>query len=303
MEAINTTPTAAVAENTTVETVATQGTISTDSGGLLNPSANPLEYNSQQAVQEQKWFERLPEELRGTASKFKDETAAIQAYHNLQSLMGKKISDLPKDEIVKHFSPEQLADFYKAQGVPEAPEAYQIEGLPDYLTKNPNVSKGLEEAKAIAHKHGVSGELFKEFVKLEYDLHQKAVQERQAANFAELSNTYGANIEKANNVATEAARALGGDQAVEALVQSGLASHPMIFKMLYKAGQMMQQDRIPVQGTSTPGNSDSVAQIRQQIKELYNDQKFYTRLKEQSPNEVNHLHGLYERLAQLESRG
>lgn len=272
-------------------------------GSILNTEANPLEFNSQAMTPEPKWFDKLPEELRGTASKFKDEAAALQAYHNLQSLMGKKITEVPKDEIVKHFSPDQLAEFYKAQGVPESPEHYKVSDIPEFLTKNPNVAKGLEEAKQIAHKHGVSADLFNEFVKLEYNLHQKAVNEQRSAHFAELNNIYGSNLSQANEIATQAAYKLGGDQAVQMLANSGLAANPLIFNMLYKAGTMMQEDRAPVQGTVTPGAADNASQIRQQIKELYNDPNFYSRFRQQSSHEVNQINSLYERLAALESRG
>lgn len=249
------------------------------------------------------WLDKLPEELRGksTFSKFKDEASLAQAYDNLQSLMGKRMLDVPKDELVKHFSPEQMAEFYKAQGVPETPDAYEVQGLPDYLTQHPGVKDALQNAKALAHKHGVSGELFNEFVKMEYDLHQRAVQERQSANLAELSNTYGSNLTKANDIATKAAYALGGDAAVAQLAQSGLASHPMIFNMLYKAGMMMNQDNIPIQGVSSPTAADNAQAVRAQIKELYSDTNFYSKLASQSPNEVARMNELYSKLAQLES--
>lgn len=150
---------------------------------------SPVDAFGQNKKTESSWLDKLPDELRSksTFSKFKDEASLAQAYDNLQSLMGKRISEVPKEELVKHFSPEQIADFYKSQGAPETPDNYQVEGLPDYLTNRPGVKAALQDAKVMAHKHGISSELFNEFVKMEYNLHQKAVQESQQSNFAALS--------------------------------------------------------------------------------------------------------------------
>lgn len=267
---------------------------------LLDSPVDPFGQNSQP---QSSWLDKLPDELKSksTFSKFKDEVSLAQAYDNLQSLMGKRISDVPKEELVKHFAPEQLAEFYKSQGVPETPDSYQVDGLPDHLTHNPGVKSALQEAKVMAHKHGVSSELFNEFVKMEFNLHQKAVQERQSNNFAELSNIYGQNLTKANDVATKAAYALGGDAAVEQLAASGLASNPMIFNMLYKAGMMMQQDTVPVQGVTSPTAADNASSVRNQIKELYSNKDFYNKLSMQSPAEVNQMNELYRKLSALES--
>lgn len=279
-----------------------QPQVGNPTGDLLSSPTNSFGQPPTEPVQSN-WLDRLPDDLRKSPSlsKFKDEASLAQAYNNLQSLIGKRMQDVPKEELVKHFAPEQLAEFYKAQGVPETPDAYEVKGLPDYLAKNPSVNQALQEAKSMAHKHGVSTELFNEFVNMEFQLHQRAVQERQSQNFAELSSIYGSNLEQANNIATKAAYALGGDEAVQQLAASGLASNPMIFNMLFKAGQMMQQDKVPVQGVASPGAADNAAALRQQIKDLYSDRNFYNKLSMQSPAEVQKMNELYSKLRTLES--
>lgn len=262
--------------------------------GILNTSVDP--FDPAQHVKEPSWLDDLPDELKTSPSltKFKSKDALAQGYINLQKLLSKK--DIPLEELTQHMTPEELATFNKTRGVPDSPEEYQATGLPEFLAHNPIVKGGLEEAKKMAHKYGVSSEMFNEFVQLELDLHQKAVQEKTAANFSYLSNKYGANLDAADQIATKAALKLGGPEAVEALKASGMANNPVIFDMLYKAGTMMKQDSVPVSGASGGNLSTTPADIEGKIKELYNNPEFYAKLKQNDKQAVQMMDNLYQQL-------
>ena len=139
-----------------------------------------------------------------------------------------------------------------------------------------------------------------ELVKFEYQLHQNAMQEAKQKNFTALSNQYGRNLDQADSVATEAAVALGGQQALDYLKSSGLAINPIVFNMLYKAGQMMKSDRFPVGGVSM-NSSDNALALRTEIKNLYADPKFYQDFKEGNKLAQDRINSLYAKLERLEN--
>lgn len=94
--------------------------------------------------------------------------AVLDMYENAQSLIGKQANQfrVPDDKA----TPEQLADFRKALGVPEKAEAYELskvewkpeeQAAGEYLTKqlNPDLQNAMKEA---ALSIGLSAKQFKE---------------------------------------------------------------------------------------------------------------------------------------------
>ena len=63
----------------------------------------------------------------------------------------------------------------------------------------------------------------------------------------------------------------------------------------------LQQDTVPIQGVASPTAADNASSVRNQIKELYSNKDFYSKLSMQSPAEVNQMNELYRKLSALES--
>lgn len=299
-EVAQTAPTMDTAVDTTVSS---QPVAENIQGSVLDIQGNPFE---NQPVPEPSWRDVLPDELKSLAfvNRYNSLEDLVTGHHNLQKLVGRKAGEIAPEEILAAMTPEQIAEYHASRGVPEAPEMYKAEEhIPDYLRGNPIVNEGLTEAKKMAHKFGVSEEMFNEFVKLEIDLHKKATTNVIQQNLQALSSKYGMNLEHANQLATHAAYKLGGNEAVQQLAASGLVSNPLVFDMLYKAGQMMKGDRFPVQqaqGTVTSSNSPQA--IKEKISSLYNDKEFYTKLTQNHPEARQTINSLYAQLDKLEPR-
>lgn len=267
------------------------------SGGMLGqqPQSQPQPQST--------WRDQfLPEHLRNEPffSRFDSPEKFAESALNAHRFVGRKLSDIPVDKLREMFSPEEIAQYHQARGIPENPDGYEISGLPEEITKIPQVQKAITDFKGLAHKLGMSPDVAQELVKFEYQLHQNAMEEAKQQNFASLSQTYGRNLEGADRVATEAVRALGGQELVDYMKQTGLAMNPKIFGAFVKLGQMMQNDRVPLANT-TSGGGDSAIQIKTEIQRLYNDPQFYRQYRENNPQAHERINALYKRLQQFES--
>lgn len=257
----------------------------------------------QNQPQQPSWRESfLPEHLKNEPffSRFDSPEKFAESALNAHKFVGRKLSDIPLDKLREMFSPEDMAQYHQARGVPENPDGYEIQGLPEEITQMPQVQKAIKDFQGVAHKLGMPAEVAQELVKFEYQMHQNAIEETRQQNFTELSNRYGRNLEGADRIATEAVRSLGGQELVSYMKNAGLAANPKIFDAFYKLGQMMQNDRVPMSGVSS-GGMDSSVNVKTEIQKLYNDPQFYRAYKENNPQAHDRINSLYKRLQQLES--
>lgn len=88
------------------------------------------------------WRSALPEDLRPHADKFASPTDAVKAHREAQRQISRMIS-VPGDGA----SPEEIAKYRKAIGIPESPDGYRItipDGLPDAIRPDDDASKAMQ---------------------------------------------------------------------------------------------------------------------------------------------------------------
>ena len=107
------------------------------------------------------WTNNLPEDsaaYKDTLSKYKSVPDMAKALANANALIGKKLG-VPNEKS----SPEEVAAFRRAMGVPESLDEYKLapETLPEGMTWNDDMAKPYAE---IAHKHGIPPSAMKELV-------------------------------------------------------------------------------------------------------------------------------------------
>lgn len=146
------------------------------------------------------WTLRLPEEIRGDAfslAKYKTVEELAKGTINQGKLIGRKGVFVPHEKS----SPEEVAEFRKALGVPETPDGYEAkpEKLPTGIAWNDALAKPFVE---IAHKHNIPKAALKELIATHIAVEQHRgnamVQQAQArveaqfkAGTAELEKTWG----------------------------------------------------------------------------------------------------------------
>ena len=207
--------------------------------GLLNPDGSFAEG----------WLDRLPENLaeaKPTLQKFKSFNDLASSYVSLQKMLGKKGVTVPGENA----TPEEVAAFRKALGVPESPEGYQLkpEQLPEGLTWDDELAKGFAE---IAHKHNIPAAAMKElaerFVASEaakLELMAQAAQAELEQGRAELQKEYGGAFKERIQLATRVANMVGLDPESPGL------RDPNVVRALVRIGNLLSEDRIAQLGNA-----------------------------------------------------
>jgi len=133
---------------------------------LIPPSAEPAtpapgalgdEWINEDGSFRQGWYQRFPEEMQVPLARYKSVEELAKGHANAQALIGRKGVFIPTEKS----TPQEVADFRKAVGVPETAEAYQIkpDTLPEGMVWNDELAKPF---LAVAHKHNVSQAALKE---------------------------------------------------------------------------------------------------------------------------------------------
>ena len=207
----------------------------------------------------------MPEEFADTKEslgKYRNVTELIKAYKHANSLVGRKGIIPPTTES----SPEQVAEYRKAMGVPETPKAYAEEVKPKV-----EVPEGVQWDDSIAdqyfqlaHKHNIPAAAMKEMVQLnlkqrEYEnkgaMNQLA--ERKHAATMQLRQHWGANFDRNLDIAKRAASRYGISPN-----DSGWSSPEMV-KAWVRAMNDMGEDKLVAAGTSLPtGSADMKSRAR-----------------------------------------
>lgn len=192
------------------------------------------------------WRAALPEDVRAAPSmqKFKDPAELAKSYLEAEKLIGRKGVIVPGEGA----TPEEVAAYRAAIGVPEAPDAYGLaapEGLPEGVWNE-------ESAKvyaAKAHELGLTGAQAKGLAEW------FAKSQAEAMGAAEpwepkLKQEWGAQFQDNLALAQRAARQFGADEATLAKL-AGAAGDAGVMRMFHKIGAALGEDK-PAGMNSTP---------------------------------------------------
>lgn len=225
------------------------------------------------------WTAALPENLKGyvTNKGFKDPSSVVDAYQNLEKLIG-----VPKDRLIKIPEKEDdsaaWSDIFNRLGRPEKPEGYQ-------LTVPEGQSKDFADwASKTFHKLGISrkqGEaLVNEWNGLQKTTNDGATTARQSVEQAQreaVKKEWGAAYDENLKIMEHGAQKFGLDKtAVEKLGQS--LGIDKTAKLLYQIGVQLGEDKfVSGSGSGKPFGPLAPQAARDKITQLKGDTDFVAR--------------------------
>lgn len=195
------------------------------------------------------WRSTLPEELRSEKSleSFRDVAALAKSYVETKKLVGQRVDLKPP---TKDSTPEQIATWRKALGVPDTPDGYLQAGVvrPE-LAASGEWDEAAESAFLdLAHKNhippGFVNATLQFYAKLEADKQAASSRSRQAVASA-LRTEWGPNYAASLGRANRALQEFGGDEMVtlgrETRLADGslLGDHPALIKTFAKIGNVL----------------------------------------------------------------
>lgn len=208
------------------------------------------------------------ENLTNTVAKYKSADGLLKGAANLVNFAGKKVEGV----IVpgEGSSPEEIAEYKKAIGVPESPTAYDLK--PENLPEGMDWDAGLAETwQGAFHEAGISQEQAQQLSQAYSDITNTQLEQANqtlAANAAaemaeqqaQIQKEWGANY--ANNVkaAVDMAEVVGFDLDNQA--DMAAVRNPKVLNLLLAKSQSMQEGNLPRGGdpsSSMANNPKAVA--------------------------------------------
>lgn len=229
------------------------------------------------------WRDYLSEEFKNdpNATKFKTADEFMKSYKGLQNTVLNRLKeeDVTVEELAQYLSPEQLTSLKAHQDVPDSPDSYEIGDSSFDFTAHPVANEGLGKAKQLAHKYGVSKEVFKEFMQLEMEVAQRSTQHLIQNNIAAIKQEYGTEwVAKANDV-SNAVMKLGGKESYDYFNNNKMLTNPHLFKLISKVAERMKEDPMP-SGISAFGSSGgSTASVDDRLKSFFKSDRYGAYLK------------------------
>ena len=239
-----TTADAATISNTTADSAAVPATTapadtqSTAEGTLLSSApASSTDAPTPESVDKPEW---LPEKYWRNDSI--DVESMAKGFNGLEQLLGKKAhAIIPPNE---KSTPQEIAEYRKAIGVPESPEGYNLkpEQIPEGVTWDDATAK---KAAELAHKHNVPAAAMQEF--LRFDMERAAMMNQAAATMidaqletgrAELQKVYGDKMPEKIELARRAALTVGVDPASQGFVD------PQVVKAIVALAEKLSDDKL-----------------------------------------------------------
>lgn len=217
----------------------------------------------------QDWRDNLPDDLKSAKSlqSIKSVEDLAKGFVNAQSVIGRRFEDL---------SPEQVKEYYKSMGTPESPDQYEIEA-PEGVEMNQDLA---DWYKKTAHKHGVPKEaaenLFRDYMQMEME---QTAQQQELTSIAEkeqlgqLKKDFGPAYDERVKLANRALTEFGGDEAIQAIHEAGLANNPTLIKLLANAGETLAEGKF-VSGQQSGKFGMTSEEASQKITALRNDPEF-----------------------------
>lgn len=233
---------------------------------MSEETAAPGEGQAASAAPAAKWTDALPEEMRGYVETkgFKDTTALLTSYQNLEKLRG-----VPEDRLLKlpeKMDADALAPIFDKLGRPDAPEKYTRalgEGFDDGVFK---------AVASEAHKLGLTDAQFAGMQKA-MGAQAQALQEATDTAAAAAFDAWKASNEEGFNNAAKVMATVGMDEAgLEALLSGDkTALYGFLAKVAARSaeGKVIHGDQ---PGAGAFGMSPAAA--KQKVAELYADEAF-----------------------------
>lgn len=189
-----------------------------------------------------KWLDALPDDAKDykdTLSKYKSVPDMAKALANANALIGKKLG-VPNEKS----SPEEVAAFRRAMGVPESLEEYKFapDSLPEGMTWSDDMAKPYAE---IAHKHGIPPSAMKELVAqhaktemFKLEAIQATYEKQRTEAVQSLQKEWGNDFGKNIGLAKQAAKLAGVD------ANSHGFSDPEVVRGFVRMAHMMSEDKV-----------------------------------------------------------
>lgn len=208
------------------------------------------------------WRASLPEDLKADQSlaTFKNVAGLAKSYVETKRLVGQKGVRVPTDAS----TPEEIAEYRKALGVPDSPESYQI--TRPSVAANGGWDDEAEKAfLGVAHKAGIPPRAVQEVVTWygSYLAQQIDAAQREAVALAqELRREWGANYDAMIGQATRAVKEYGGDALAMLLEETGYGRHPVFVRAFAKIGQdLVEHGAMQAEGYELLGPEETASRI------------------------------------------
>lgn len=212
-----------------------------------------------------------------------DVESLAKSYQGLEQLLGKKANAVPVPN--EKSTPEEIAAYRKAIGVPDSPEGYQLkpEQLPEGVTWDENVAK---RAAELAHKHNIPAAAMSELMK--FDMERAALMNQAAASMieqqlesgrAELERVWGDKMPEKIELARRAAVTAGVDPSSQGFVD------PQVVKAIVSLAEKLSDDRL------VAGDQTGVSSTRARARDIMTNQAnpLYQRYQEGDPEIVDQV--------------
>jgi len=232
-------------------------------GGQTPPAATGSPYFGADGNFVEGWADKLPDgfltaddlpAFKIHASKYKSPLDAIKSDFHKEKMLGRKAQAvvIPGEKS----TPEEIAAFRTALGVPETPEGYKLkpEALPEGMTWNDEIAKPFA---AIAHKHNIPpaamNEIIGQYVAMQQvsaDEMGKMYQAELDKGMATLKETWKNDTEKNIGFASRVAKSIGLDPTSPGL------RDPNVVIALQRVGAMLSEDKLvsgDISATLQPG--------------------------------------------------
>ena len=233
------------------------------------------------------WKEALPADLKADPSivAFKDLGSLAKSFVETKKLVGQTLRAPAADA-----SDEEWTKYYKAGGMPNAPEEYKF-ALPDDFKMTPEETK---QAQDIAYRMGLNGKQAQKFV----DFQAQGIAEMRKAEREETAKTekayrekWGANYERNKAIVTRTLDKIDPEKKIRAFFdETGLGNNPVMIDLMHEWGKRLVEDGL------MPGDVQGVTgreEAQTKIKELMAKPEYRTS-KSGDPifEEVKKLHQL-----------
>ena len=253
-------------------------TNTTSEGTLLSSAPASTTTAPSEPVEKPEW---LPEKF------WREDKADVEAlsksYQGLEQLLGKKANAVPVPN--EKSTPEEVAAYRKAIGVPDSPEGYKLkpEQLPEGVTWDENVAK---RAAELAHKHNIPANAMSELMR--FDMERASLMNQAAAQMleqqmqegrSELQKIWGDKMPDKVDLAKRAVITVEENPASHGFVD------PAVVRTIVKLAEKLSDDRL-VAGDQT-GASSTRARARDIMTNESNP--LYARYQEGDPETVDQV--------------
>jgi hypothetical protein len=239
------------------------------------------------------WTSRLPDDLKdagASLTKFKTVKDLAKSYHNLEKTIGAR----PQGVVIptEKSTPEEVAAYRKAVGVPDTVEAYDFkpEEMPEGMTWNPDNAKAFA---AVAHKHNIPPAAMKELAGIQAKMREmeastlaNMVHAKREEGKAALQKEWGTDFDKNIGRAQVAAKLAGIDS------NSPGFGDPNVVKAFVRLTNMLSEDKL-VAANNSSGSGAGGARARDIQTNPSNP--LYAKYQEGDPETVSLVRGLMVR--------